>query len=145
MTKSSWHNSAADCHCVYFTLRPATSCHQKYGIKIPISTEAPRHKIFLKSLKILNSQNFENFLGPFLGSFLDSRVSCPAFRNSLVAWDLTTSDVSTTFLLPSSRYSTQSLTSVQSPCRTEVDLLLLGRNNSRDLTCPLQTLYHVLR
>jgi len=52
------------------------------------STEAPRHKIL--KFKILKIQKL---FGPLLGS----RWLLPLFQYSLVACDLTTSDVSTTF------------------------------------------------
>ena len=44
-------------------------------------------------------QYFENqkHFGPFFGSILGCGGSCPLFQYSLVAWGLTTTDVSTTF------------------------------------------------
>jgi len=91
-TKSSKRHSASVCHRVHITLpSAATFCRQKYAIKIPTSSEAQRHKL-------LKFQNFKIFFGPpFLGIILGLRGSCLPLRNPLVARDLTTTDVSTTF------------------------------------------------
>jgi len=81
--------------CVHFTPRSATTfCRQDTPL-CNNNQHLRRHH----ATKFWNSQNFEikKFLGPLFGVNLGSGGSCPPFRNSLVAWDLTTSDVSTTF------------------------------------------------
>jgi len=103
MTYSAQRHLSLGCRCVHiihrsslprFAAKMAENAMQWNAMKtsVPTSTEAPRHNC-LKVSKFWNSKSFWTLFG---GHFW-LRGSCPFFQYSLVAWGLTTSDVSNNF------------------------------------------------